>query len=74
MLRFWRTLKGKLAMTYPVFYNIGQQSVFPSRNFRRWGLSYKRYDLVLSEDTTTPYSILHLGPFEFFIRPKSIIF
>ena len=36
-----------------------------------WGLSYKRYDLVLSSDTTTPYSILHLGPFEFFSRPKS---
>ena len=33
--------------------------------------SDKSFDFVLSEDTTTPYSILHVGPFEFFSRPKS---
>ena len=36
-----------------------------------WGFSFKRYNLVLSNDTTTPYSILRIGPFEFFSRPKS---
>jgi len=63
---FWRTLKGDLAVTYPRTVFVGRTS--------SWGFSYKRYKLVLSEDTTTPYSILHLGPFEFFIRPKSVIF
>ena len=66
MLSIWRTLKGKWAMTYPLTMFIGKAS--------QWGLSYKRFNLVLSEDTTTPYSILHIGPLEFFIRPKSIIF
>ena len=37
----------------------------------KWGFSFKRYNLVLSSDTTTPYTILHLGPLEFFSRPKS---
>ncbi len=61
---FWRTLKGQLRLRYP-------HTVFVSRE-AGWGFSYRRYSLVLSEDTTTPYSILHLGPFEFFIRPKSV--
>jgi hypothetical protein len=37
-----------------------------------WGFSYKRYLLMVSEDTSAPYSILHLGPVEMFIRPKSV--
>ena len=65
-MRIWHTLKGDLAVTYP-------KTVFVGRA-PKWGLSYKRYSLFLSEDTTTPYSILHVGPFEFFIRPKSVIF
>ena len=65
-VRFWRTMKGNLAATYPKTVYVARAS--------QWGLSYQRYSLVLSEDTTTPYSILHVGPFEFFIRPKSIIF
>jgi hypothetical protein len=36
-----------------------------------WGFSFHSYDLILSRDTTTPYSILRLGPMEFFIRSKS---
>ena len=48
---------------------------YPNTTFvgraEKWGLSFKRYDFVLSSDTTTPYSILHIGPFEFFSRPKS---
>ena len=64
-MRFWRTLKGRLAITYPLTMFVGRAS--------NWGFSYKRYSLVVSEDTTTPYSILHIGPFEFFIRPKSVI-
>jgi hypothetical protein len=64
-MSLWRTLKGKWAMTYPNTVFIGKAP---------WGLSYRRFSLALSEDTTTPYSILHVGPFEFFIRPKSVIF
>ena len=64
-MRFWRTLKGRLAVTYP-------NTVFVGR-VEKWGFSYNRYHLRVSEDTTTPYSILHLGPFEFFIRPRSVI-
>ena len=60
----WRTLKGRLYFRFPY-------TVFISRD-QGWGFSYNRFDLVLSEDTTTPYSILHVGPFEFFIRPKSV--
>ena len=37
-----------------------------------WGFSYKRFALRMSEDTTTPYSILHVGPVEMFIRPRTI--
>ena len=37
-----------------------------------WGFSYKRFMLRVSEDTTTPYSILHVGPVEMFIRPRTI--
>ena len=70
----WRTAKGHLAVTYPRFNHIGNLTVFSVCDLRSWGFSYKRFNLVLSEDTTTPYSILHLGPFEFFIRPKSVIF
>ena len=62
-MRFWRTLKGKLMLTYPYAVFIGK--------VKRWGFSYNRHRLVLSSDTTTPYSILHVGPYEFFIRPKS---
>ncbi len=66
MVRFWHTLKGQPAVTYPRTVFIGRAGT--------WGLSYKRYKLRLSEDTTTPYSILHIGPFEWFIRPHSVIY
>jgi len=73
-VKFWQTAKGNSAMTYPRFDRIGNLTVFSAFDIRRWGFSYERFDLVLSEDTTTPYSILRVGPFEFFIRPKSVIF
>ncbi len=60
---FWRNLKGRLNFRYPYTVFIGK--------VQEWGFSYNRYSLVLNEDTTTPYSILHLGPYEFFIRPRS---
>lgn len=63
MISFWRTLKGKWMVRYPYTVFIGR--------VKDWGLSFKSYDFVLSDDTTTPYSILHLGPFEFFVRPRS---
>jgi len=63
MFRLWRSLKGKWLVTFPYTVFLGRQD--------SWSWSYKKYDFVLSEDTTTPYSILHLGPFEFFLRPKS---
>ena len=60
---FWRTLKGKLMFRFPYTTFVGKVD--------SWGLSYKKYNFVLSGDTTTPYSILHIGPFEFFSRPKA---
>jgi hypothetical protein len=74
MFRFWQTAKGNMALTYPRMNHIRKLTVFSVFDIRCWGFSYKRFKLALSEDSTTPYSILHLGPFEFFIRPKSIIF
>lgn len=61
---FWCTSKGQIALTYPKTSFLGLSTF--------WGMSYKRYNLVLSEDTTTPYGILHFGPFEFFIRPRAV--
>jgi hypothetical protein len=73
-MNFWRTAKGRIALTYPRFNHLRNLTVFSMCDLTCWGLSYKRFNLVLSEDSTTPYSILHIGPFEIFIRPKSIIF
>jgi hypothetical protein len=66
MLAISKTLTGRTIFTYPVTIFCGM--------VKRWGFSYRRYKLFLEMDTTTPYSILHVGPFEFFIRPKSTIF
>ena len=66
MLAVSKTLTGRTLFTYPVTRFLGM--------INQWGFSYRRYSLVLSSDTTTPYSILHVGPFEFFIQPKSTIF
>ena len=65
-MNLWRTLKGGWALTYPKIAYIGRA--------QSWGLSRERFNLVLSEDTTTPYSIFHIGPFEFFVRSRVIIF
>ncbi len=62
-MRLWQTLKGKWMLTYPY-------TTFVSK-VDTWGLSFKRFDFVLSDDTTTPYSILRVGPYEFFMRPKA---
>ena len=63
-MRVWQTLKGRWMLTFPYTVFVGK--------VKDWGLSFKSFDFVLSEDTTTPYSILHVGPFEFFIRPQSL--
>lgn len=62
-MKLWQTLKGKWMLTFPYTTFMGKVS--------KWGLSYKRYSFVVSSDTTTPYSILHVGPFEFFVRPSA---
>jgi len=62
-MSLWRTMKGKLMLTFPYTVFVGRSP--------KWELSHRRYDLVLSEDTTTPYSILRVGPLEFFIRPSA---
>ena len=62
-MKLWQTMKRNWMITYPYTVFVGK--------VRDWGLSYKRYNLVLNEDTTTPYSILHVGPFEFFVRPRA---
>ena len=63
VMKFWRTLKGGLMVTFPYIVSVGTG--------QGWGFSYKRHNLVLTPDTTTPYSLLHVGPYEFLIRPKS---
>ena len=61
MIGVYRTLKGGIGIKYPrIFVNL----------LREWGLSFRRYHLVLSEDTHTPYSVFHIGPFELFIVPR----
>lgn len=60
-MRLWRSLGGKRMLTYPYTTFVGRAD--------KWGLSYRRFNLRVNEDTTTPYSILHVGPFEFFSRP-----
>ncbi len=40
--------------------------------FTKWGFRYSKHALMLSEDTYMEYSILHVGPFEFFIRKRSV--
>ena len=62
-MRLWQTAKGQWMFTFPYAVFVGK--------VQEWGFSLKHYDFVLSEDTTTPYSILHVGPFEFFVRPKA---
>jgi len=64
-MRLWHTLKGDLMLDYP-------HTVFMGKT-RQWGFSLKRFALVINEDTTSPYSVLHVGPFEFFIRPRSVM-
>jgi hypothetical protein len=61
MIGIYRTLKGGIGIKYPRIC---------VKLLREWGFSFRRYSLVLSEDTTTPYSILHIGPFELFIVPR----
>ena len=43
-------------------------TVFVGRT-KKWSFSVKRYNLWLSSDTTTPYTIIRFGPLEFFSRP-----
>ena len=62
-MSLWQTAKGKWMLTFPYIVSVGTG--------QGWGLSYKRLNLVVSSDTTSPFSLLHVGPFEFFIRPKS---
>jgi len=62
-MRVWQTMKGKWMLTFPYTTFVGKAD--------SWGLSYKRYSFVISSDTTTPYSILRVGPLEFFVRPRA---
>ncbi len=64
-MKLWTTLKGQLMLTFPY--------VVSTSTNQGWGFSFKRLELVINSDTTSPYSILHVGPVEMFIRPKSIM-
>jgi hypothetical protein len=64
-MRVWTTIKGHWMLRYPNTVFVGKTN--------SWGFSHKRYSFLVSEDTTTPYSILHIGPFEFFIRPRHVM-
>ena len=59
----WKSLSNRWYLTFNEPSFVG---------FTSWGLSYSKRALVLSEDTYMEYSILHVGPFEFFIRERSI--
>ncbi len=59
----WFTLKGKPMLRYPYTTYLGRT--------KKWGLSLTKHNFRVGSDTTTPYSILHVGPFEFFSRPRS---
>jgi hypothetical protein len=66
MLKLWTTISGQLMLYYPHTIFLGKSMT------KEWGFSYSRYSLVVNQDTTTPYSILHIGPWEFFIRPRCV--
>ena len=62
-MSLWKSLCNTWHLAYPYTTFVGVTS---------WGLSYSKRALVLSEDTYMPYSILHVGPFLFFTRRRSI--
>lgn len=62
-MSLWKSLSNRWYLTFNEPSFVG---------FTKWGFKYSRHELVLSEDTYMEYSILHLGPFEFFIRERSI--
>ena len=60
----WKSLSNRWYLTFPYTTFVGMAN--------KWGLRYSRHELVLSEDTYMSYSILHVGPFEFFTRKRSM--
>ena len=59
----WKSLSNRWHLTFPYTTFVGMH--------RQWGFSHSKHALMLSEDTYMSYSILHVGPFEFFIRERS---
>ncbi len=60
----WKSLSNRWHLTFPYTTFVGVTS--------KWGLSYSKHALMLCEDSYMSYSILHVGPFEFFTRERSI--
>ena len=60
----WKSLCNTWHLTFPYTTFVGMT--------RQWGFSYSKHALMLCEDSYMSYSILHVGPFEFFIRERSI--
>ena len=63
-MSLWKSLCNTWHLTFPYTTFVGVTS--------KWGLSYSKHALMLCEDSYMSYSILHVGPFEFFIRERSI--
>ena len=60
----WKSLSNRWYLTFPYTTFVGVTN--------KWGLRYSKHELVLSEDTYMEYSILHVGPFEFFTRARAV--
>jgi len=61
--KFWQCAKGQLMLTRPRWFYLGR--------VKKWGFSRSHYGHMVSFDTIRYYTILHVGPFEFFVRPVS---
>ena len=59
----WKSLSNRWYLTFPYTTFVGVTS---------WGLSYSKHALMLCEDSYMSYTILHVGPFEFFTRARAV--
>ena len=59
----WKSLSNRWYLTFPYTNFVG---------FTDWGFSRVKCALQVSEDSYIEYSILHVGPFEFFTRKRTV--
>ena len=63
-MSLWKSLSNRWYLTFPYTTFVGMH--------RQWGFSRVKCAFWVSEDSYMEYSILHVGPFEFFTRKRSM--